>query len=412
MRKIPKFFIYGMCILFWLLQSGCSSPVTPRAEVPLQEKTEMAESPIKEERLQTEEISHFTIPKALEQKTTVTQGISQAKKILSPKLAPGDTIRIDVVDEKEFSGSFVISHHGTIIHPIIKEVLGQGKTVEEFTKELKEKFSAYLVDPVVNIAVTWVDRKVYVSGGQKKLEVINLTPSQAITATQLLMNSGLPEDADLTEIYITRNLPGQREQKMVIPMQEIIETQNWDKDVVIESGDFIVIPKSSKVYIHGKVVKPGVFSISKKEPLSLWNLILLAQGPMNEADLEHIKILRQNNTKMDVRIVGVSVHGAMPLEANDIVLVPSAIESVVTIYGEVKKPGTIPVSKNTRLSTVLALAGGLTEYASNWIEILRYTPDGKTEKFSIHFKKILAGEKDQDIELKPGDVIHIAASIF
>lgn len=133
---------------------------------------------------------------------------------------------------------------------------------------------------------------------------------------------------------------------------------------------------------------------------------------MNEADLEHIKILRQNNTKMDVRIVGVSVHGAMPLEANDIVLVPSAIESVVTIYGEVKKPGTIPVSKNTRLSTVLALAGGLTEYASNWIEILRYTPDGKTEKFSVHFKKILAGEKDQDIELKPGDVIHIAASIF
>ena len=76
------------------------------------------------------------------------------------------------------------------------------------------------------------------------------------------------------------------------------------------------------------------------------------------------------------------------------------------VIGQVKSPGVFPITQETRVMQVLAMAQGLTPFAAEReIHILRY--EGKnTKKIGFDYKEVLKGNNlEQDIVLKRGDVI-------
>ncbi len=78
----------------------------------------------------------------------------------------------------------------------------------------------------------------------------------------------------------------------------------------------------------------------------------------------------------------------------------------VFITGMVNKPGTYPLSGPTTVVQLIAMAGGVLEYAdSKHITILR-TVNGRETSLPFNYKD-LAKRKNlkQNIELKPGDTI-------
>ena len=76
------------------------------------------------------------------------------------------------------------------------------------------------------------------------------------------------------------------------------------------------------------------------------------------------------------------------------------------VIGQVKNPGVFPITLETRVMQVLAMAQGLTPFASERdIHILRYK-DNTTQKIGFDYKEVLKGNNlEQDILLKRGDVI-------
>ena len=78
----------------------------------------------------------------------------------------------------------------------------------------------------------------------------------------------------------------------------------------------------------------------------------------------------------------------------------------VYVIGQVKKPGVFPITQETRVMQVLAMAGGLTPFAAERdIHILRYK-GSTTQKIGFDYKAVLKGNNlEQDIVLKRGDVI-------
>ena len=78
----------------------------------------------------------------------------------------------------------------------------------------------------------------------------------------------------------------------------------------------------------------------------------------------------------------------------------------VFITGEVAKPGAYPLASTTTVLQLIALAGGLNEFAeANEIAVLR-VEDGKTRTFRVAYKDIAKGKKaEQNIVLKPGDTV-------
>jgi polysaccharide export outer membrane protein len=78
----------------------------------------------------------------------------------------------------------------------------------------------------------------------------------------------------------------------------------------------------------------------------------------------------------------------------------------VFITGEVTRPGAYPITADHSVMQLIAVAGGLTEYAdANNIMILR-VQDGKQRAFKFHYKDVLRGKAlPQNIQLMPGDTV-------
>ncbi len=78
----------------------------------------------------------------------------------------------------------------------------------------------------------------------------------------------------------------------------------------------------------------------------------------------------------------------------------------VYITGEIRKPGTYPITGTTTVLQLISIAGGLGDYAKGEkITIVRYE-SGKMTSFRFNYKEVLNQQKlAQNIELKPGDTV-------
>jgi len=78
----------------------------------------------------------------------------------------------------------------------------------------------------------------------------------------------------------------------------------------------------------------------------------------------------------------------------------------VFITGQVAKPGPYPLSGPTTVLQLIAMSGGVLEYAdSKNITVMR-TENGKPVAFSFNYKDVTKRKNmKQNIELKPGDTI-------
>jgi polysaccharide export outer membrane protein len=118
----------------------------------------------------------------------------------------------------------------------------------------------------------------------------------------------------------------------------------------------------------------------------------------------------------DVRAAGLT-----PMELRDLLArklseyVPAAVVSVIvtrvrsysiSVVGAVTKPGRFVLSSPTTVLEGIALAGGLTEFASRRsITVLRTEGKGATTRVPFNYNNALAGEASENLLLRPGDVI-------
>lgn len=78
----------------------------------------------------------------------------------------------------------------------------------------------------------------------------------------------------------------------------------------------------------------------------------------------------------------------------------------VYITGNVAKPGQYPLNGNLNVMQLIALSGGLLEYAdSSKIQIMR-TYGGQQEQLKFNYRDVLKQKKpEQNVLLKPGDTV-------
>ena len=76
------------------------------------------------------------------------------------------------------------------------------------------------------------------------------------------------------------------------------------------------------------------------------------------------------------------------------------------ITGEVNKPGTYPLTSPTTVMQLIAMAGGLREYADSKKIVIMRSENGKQKRLPFNYKDIIDGKNlEQNVELKPGDTV-------
>ena len=80
----------------------------------------------------------------------------------------------------------------------------------------------------------------------------------------------------------------------------------------------------------------------------------------------------------------------------------------VFITGQINKPGPYPLSPGLTVMQLIAVAGGLTEFADSKNILIMRTENGKPMAHRFNYKEVLEGKKlQQNIELKPGDTVAV-----
>jgi polysaccharide export outer membrane protein len=119
-------------------------------------------------------------------------------------------------------------------------------------------------------------------------------------------------------------------------------------------------------------------------------------------------VYRGNNIAVQVRLrellMSNDPHANLPLRRNDIVVVPEPEESFVSVLGQVLKPGTIPLTRQSTLTSILAEAGCCSENGG-FNPKIHIIQNSTHKEIQVSYKEIMTLSGQQEFKLHSGDTI-------
>jgi polysaccharide export outer membrane protein len=261
---------------------------------------------------------------ALSQSTEPTVMPDQAEQETAYRIGADDVLHIDVYDEPDLSGDFVVSAEGTVLFPLIGQVRVQGMDVGAVSTTITDLLAQdYLWDPKVSVAVKeHRSQKVevlgsvarpgtyYLEGSTRLLDILSraggvVTTSSEIRRGQLVRvtRQGVAnEGGSATTIHVD--------------LHQLMVEGNDEVNLALCGGDIVYVPQGEQVHVVGEVKRPGSFPF--EEGMTVLKAIGLAGGPTPRASTRRVVIRRIE----DGRQVRVKAPMEAQLEADDIVEVP------------------------------------------------------------------------------------------
>jgi len=212
-----------------------------------------------------------------------------------------------------------------------------------------------------------------------------------------------------------------RAEGLTIPQLEELITQPLTRDYFVNPEVNIRIKEyhSLQYYISGAVKSPGLYEMTSET--SLMELIAKAGGVLPErGNMAYILRASTENPLSHKDPIKVDLKGLLDkgdmslnlvLQPGDVVYIPleralDLAESKIYVEGEVKKPGIYDYQPGLTAMNACIMAGGFSKFAApNRTRIIRNQGD-KQETIKINLNEVKKG-KVPDIELKPGDRIHV-----
>ena len=154
---------------------------------------------------------------------------------------PGDVLVIDVWKEKDLQREVMVRPDGGLDFPLIGNIDISGKTVEQLRKEIVEKLTKYVPDPVVTLSVKQsLGNKIYVVGKVNKpgdfIVIRNTDVMQALS-----MAGGLNPYASANKIKILRREHGVLK-SIPFKYSRVEKGEDMEQNIILQGGDIVVVP--------------------------------------------------------------------------------------------------------------------------------------------------------------------------
>lgn len=331
-------------------------------------------------------------------------------------VGPGDSLVLTVWGSIEGSYELPVSSGGEVILPRVGPVrvagLPFGKLPDVFRVNLGKVFRDF--DLAVNMGKLRTN-KISVIG-----EVAapgDYTVSSLATVLNALSAAGGPtKNGSLRKITIRRT--GMAEE--TIDLYDFFMSGDKRKDVRLSSGDTIFVPVIGRIAaVAGNVKRPAIYEL--KNETTLKDLVGLAEGVTATGYLQRVQISRvvpnQKKQVLDLNLdpgqtgkTFEELAAAIPVQDMDIVKVfpiNRLLRNHFKLEGHLERPGSYALKPGLRISSVLNHQLLLPEYAPT-IEVTRlYPPSLEPRKIQLDLEKALAGDPEQDLEIKEFDSIKL-----
>jgi polysaccharide export outer membrane protein len=291
-------------------------------------------------------------------------------------VGPGDVFSVNIWAATPLSFQVPVTPEGSVVIPTVGEFSIAGLSLfdakELALKEIKKKYLSGIPSFTLLTPRTFT---VTLKGAIKQEGTFYVQSTQRVSALVNFVDPTRAVDSTVAQ----RNIIIRRKNGLhiIADLEKYYATQNTSYNPLLNDGDVVVVPykniERNFFGVYGAVNKPGAYEYVVGD--SLTTALRIARGFTAIADSEKILIYRFLSETTQTAIE-VNLKKIRSGEANDIVLergdriVVYAFDEqhrnyTVTIGGEIRFPGTYPITKNaTSLSEIIRSAGGITEFAS------------------------------------------------
>jgi polysaccharide export outer membrane protein len=156
-------------------------------------------------------------------------------------ISPGDVLQISVWKEESLDREAVVLPDGKVNFPLVGSITVQGKTPEEVQDDIKTKLFKFIPNASVSVVVK-ADLGHTVSVIGQVTKPGELIMSHHLTVMEALSQAGgLTPYANDSHIIILRR-EGDKEISISFPYDDIVNGKELDKDIVLKTGDVVVVP--------------------------------------------------------------------------------------------------------------------------------------------------------------------------
>ena len=309
------------------------------------------------------------------------------------QLNVGDIIVVQIFGGNDKTLNLTVDNNGNIYLPVIGPVYVAGLSVAEVKSLIKKKLkptypnSKIVVDVKVNSFI-----QVALTGYVNAPGIYNLN-SLSTVKDLLIAANGFGPLGSMRKVYLKRN----GKVIKIIDFYQLIKDGKLVDTTLLRNGDIVYVPRAKiLVSLSGAVSTPAIYEMKKNETLK--DLINFSGGLLPDASDKYIKITRyENNHK---KVLFRNLNDNFTFKNGDSVYVYKISElnkDYVYVYGNIEKPGTYPLPKDKKLSSLLKHLTYLKDTFYNYGVIKTF--NNKIISFSL--------KNPGDITLRAKDEIYI-----
>lgn len=266
-------------------------------------------------------------------------------------LGPGDRLELELIGNAASRTTTVVAPDGKLYFNLLPGVDVWGLTLTEARAQLENSFTNYVREqPHVAITLRAVESKrVWILGCVQAPGVYNMaTPltlldSISMAGGTLSMTTfrdqaaaGIGEElADLKRSFVLR-----QGKLLPVDFSRLLTEGDLGQNIYLEPDDFVYLPAgtSRQIYVLGAVIQPR--PVPYMEGMTVAGAVASAYGPLRDAYLPHVAVVRGSLAEPQVTIVNYRkvIRGEEPdflLMPQDIVYVPVSPYRYLRRYAEV-----------------------------------------------------------------------------
>jgi polysaccharide export outer membrane protein len=208
-------------------------------------------------------------------------------------IGPGDTVRITVFQNPDLTTETRVSESGTITFPLIGAVPAAGRSAGALEQAVAQKLrdGGFLNRPQINVNVLqYKSIQVSVLGQVNRPGRFPLDQAKNRLSEVLALAGGiLPTGADIVTLVTREN---GKEKKIEVDVPGMIQSGDLGKDLALQNGDVIYVPRAPLFYIHGEVQKPGQYRIERD--MTVIQALATGGGLTLRGTMRGMKLSRRN----------------------------------------------------------------------------------------------------------------------
>ena len=270
------------------------------------------------------------------------------------------------------------------------------------------------------VLVPPIGPQVTIEGMVRRPAIYELKDEKSL-ASVLELAGGLLPTAALRHIEVQRLVAHEKQTMLSLDIPDVdnsSDVTNKLESFKIHDGDrirvFPIAPYNQDViFLDGHVIRPGRYSY--RENMRLTDVVASYKDLLPEPATRYAEIIRLNAPDFHPTVESFDLADALANPSQAPLLYPMDTVRIfsrfdfenpptVSVWGDVRMPGTYRTSGQIRLGDAVHLAGGLAPDAQTEdAQVFRYLPDGKFKIFSVNLNLALASDPTENILLQPRD---------